>query len=173
MKTETAQTDRAATAGHLRRFLQDVADFLHSLHCDFQRVFVHLRPSGGTATLNLGPRLEGQLLRIRQRRPMIEKCPTASTAQDRCPACNCFATLQELLERQTPETASALPSRSIVPWTDCQPGQHQTEVAERAGPMVFLEDSPLLSFEIVVGQVLRWQTNDHGHRAAADDLNFK
>ncbi len=146
--------EQVSTAGHLRRCWQEVADFLHSLHCDFQRVFVHLSPSGGTAPLILEPRLEGQLRRIRQRRPMIKKYPTASTAQYRCPACNCFAVLQELSEQQTTEITSVLPSRNIVLLTDCQPGQLQKEVAEHFGQAVCSD------LTLVTGQALVLQTNN-------------
>src|SRR5690606_39202599 len=117
------------------------------------------RPSGGTGIAGLEPHLEYQLRRIRQRRSMIERCPTASNAQDRCPVCSYFAVLQELSERQTTVIASASPSRSIVQLTDCQPVQHQTEVVGRVGQEVFWMDSPLLMFEIVAGPLLGLQQN--------------
>ena len=75
MQTDIAQKDQARTAGHLRRFFQEVADFLHIRSCEFQRVFVYLSPSGEIGPLNLAPRLEGRLRRIRQRQQVAKTSP--------------------------------------------------------------------------------------------------
>ena len=162
MTTGTQQTPQAPTAGFLLRLWQAVVDFLHEgFYCDFEGVYLHLMPEYGIEPLSLSPHLEEQLRYIRQRKPEIEMFPTRSTARDRCPACNFFATLQELSERQTPATASVSPSHEIVPLHGYLPVQPRAEVVERV-------DLLSLSLGIkVVGLCL--QTNDKDHHAAAGD----